>query len=424
MSGYTVNAPPPVAAPVRPLVDRRRSSSRERGVLHRASSSQSSNGFAPTASGDSTPPVLRPALKWNPQQLQQPSVHQIRVEPPTPAASSPVRELGSPVTAEPDTPRGRRSSEGASGVRDARKRLSDVSLAGESKEMELNPSYRRRVGFDTFGAGTDLEGKAKATGGGTGVTYSFTLSAKSAQYCRTRWSRTFLVCTDLNEYSVNAVNWLLKSLAEDNDEVVVLRVIEPGSSAHNAWKSSMEEARDEAEDVLEDLMQRNGDQKSMSFVVEFAIGEIEETIHRMIEIYKPDSLIVGTRGRPDSLIKSAFMGSISKWAVARCPVPVVVVRPDDKVRESLERRLQDSKRGRSYVSLLSPQERERYLTTSGAFGASLERTVTAPEAGDRESENQGGRVEFADATKSDKKGGEKKKKKDKGKEFKRFGTFS
>lgn len=65
------------------------------------------------------------------------------------------------------------------------------------------------------------------------------------------------------EYSVNAVNWLLKSLAEDNDEVVVLRVIEPGSSAHNAWKSSMEEARDEAEDVLEDLMQRNADEKSV-----------------------------------------------------------------------------------------------------------------------------------------------------------------
>lgn len=164
----------------------------------------------------------------------------------------------------------------------------------------------------------------------------------------------------------------------------------------------------------------------MSLVVEFAIGEIEETIHRMIEIYKPDSLIVGTRGRTDSLIKTAFIGSISKWAVARCPVPVVVVRPDDKVRESLERRLQDSKRGRSYVSLLSPQERERYLTTSGAFGAALERTSTAPAAGDREmDENEGGRVEVADGpSTSGKKEAKDKKKKDKGKEFKRFGTFS
>jgi len=102
-------------------------------------------------------------LKWNTQQSAPP--HQIRVEPPTPAASSPAKELGSPTTTEQDTPRGRRSSDG--GVGATRKRLSGVSLA-ESKEMELNPSYRRRVGFDTFGAGTDLEGKAKATGGGTG----------------------------------------------------------------------------------------------------------------------------------------------------------------------------------------------------------------------------------------------------------------
>ncbi|GAA5934238.1 universal stress protein [Sporobolomyces koalae] len=418
MSQATSNGPPPIGAPVRPLVDRRRSSSRERGVLHRQSSSQSSNGLP-----DGFNHTLRSALKWTPSPTsqQQQAQQEIRIEPPTPAASSPVQET--PPAGIDDSPRGRRSSEGA--VREARKSLSDVSLTPESREMEPNPSYRRRVGFDTFGAGTDLEGKAKATGGGTGVTYSFTVSAKSAQFARTRWSRTFLVCTDLNEYSVNAVNWLLTSLAEDNDEVVVLRVIEPGSSAHNAWKASMEEAREEAEDVLEDLMQRNADQKSMSLVVEFAIGEIEETIHRMIEIYKPDSLIVGTRGRPDSLLKSAFMGSISRWAVARSPVPVVVVRPDDKVRESLERRLQDSKRGRSYVSLLSPEERERFLATSGAFGAALERTSTAPAAGDRDDENQGGRVEFNESgSKSGKKEDAKKKKKDKGKEFKRFGTFS
>ncbi|GAA6063215.1 hypothetical protein JCM10212_002437 [Sporobolomyces blumeae] len=425
----TPTAPPPISIPQRPLVDRRRSSSRERGALHRPYSSQggsagSSKVFSPpqSPSTDMPPPALKPALR----NMAATPVHSIRVEPPTPAANSPVADED-PIAAD-GAARGRKprfgsfSSQGSDKVDQVTRGVNDVSIG--SKDMELSPSYRRRVGFDTFGAGTDLEGKAKATGGGTGVTYSFTLGAKSAEFARTRWSRTFLVCTDLNEYSVNAVNWLLKSLAEDNDEVVVLRVIEPGSSAHNAWKSSMEEARDEAEDVLEDLMQRNADEKQMSLVVEFAIGEIEETIHRMIEIYKPDSLIVGTRGRPDSLFKSAFMGSISRWAVARCPVPVVVVRPDDKVRETLERRLQDSKRGRSYVSLLSPKEREQYLSTSGAFGAALERTVTAPAAGDRDDDKQGGRVEFADGTKEGKKDGDKKKKKDKGKEFKRFGTFS
>ncbi|GAA5960458.1 hypothetical protein JCM21900_003603 [Sporobolomyces salmonicolor] len=395
----------------RPLIDRRRSSSRERGLLLRPSTSGCSRMVSPPTSPVGSPP-LRSVLKHHPP-------HQIRVDPPT-AASSPMKEAA--------------GSDGIAWAVSASTPMSNLSLqetpvpAGNVMEpsasnASMGAQFRRRVGFDTFGAGNDLEGKVKGTGGGTGVVYSFTLSAKSSNYCRTRWSRTFLVATDLNEYSVNAVRWLLTSLAEDGDEVVVLRVIEPGSSAHNAWRASMEEAREEAEDVLEDLMKMNGEERQISLIVEFAIGPIEETIHRMIEIYKPDSLIVGTRGRPDSLFKSAFMGSISKWAVARSPVPVVVVRPDDKVREALERRLQDSKRGRSYVSLLSPEEREKYLATSGAFGAVLERTVTAPSAGDREGE-EGGRGRSGENGGKAEKADEKKKKKDKGKEMKRFGTFS
>lgn len=89
--------------------------------------------------------------------------------------------------------------------------------------------FKRRVGFDTWGAGEELADKAKATGGGTGasccsrlalfpatevdlsrragVAYSFTLAAKSAEYCRTRWSRTFLVATDLN--GASSQSWAL-----------------------------------------------------------------------------------------------------------------------------------------------------------------------------------------------------------------------
>lgn len=38
----------------------------------------------------------------------------------------------------------------------------------------------------------------RRSGHSAGVAYSFTLSAKSAEYKRSRWSRTFLVATDLN----------------------------------------------------------------------------------------------------------------------------------------------------------------------------------------------------------------------------------
>lgn len=65
-------------------------------------------------------------------------------------------------------------------------------------------------------------------------------------------------------------------------------------------------------------------------------------------------------------LASQFMGSISKYCVAKSPVPVVVVRPEDKVKEALSRRIQDPKK-RSYVSLLNPHER-----------VALERSTTMP----------------------------------------------
>ena len=63
---------------------------------------------------------------------------------------------------------------------------------------------------------------------------------------------------------MHALDWLLDSLIEDHDEIVVLRVIEPGSSAYLGWKSQVEESREEAERVLEGVMRRNGEDRQVS----------------------------------------------------------------------------------------------------------------------------------------------------------------
>lgn len=118
----------------------------------------------------------------------------------------------------------------------------------------------------------------------------------------------------------------------------------------------MEDAREEAEGVLEQVMQKNGEEKQVSRPPRPSL-DVPELIHsnrpdlhhrricyrpcrgddssvrlaashrdlgpsltslaldRMIEIYRPDSLIVGTRGKTESMFKlgkGAYMGSISK----------------------------------------------------------------------------------------------------------------
>ncbi|ORY59016.1 hypothetical protein BCR35DRAFT_309335 [Leucosporidium creatinivorum] len=385
--------------PPRPLIDRRRTSSRDRGALHSYSHSRDSGMH------------LRSALKHghiHPEPREGVDLEETASNPQAPCSPP-------PAVAEGDR-RGVTTSDlslPSSGLQPQQGNQSNGSL----------PQYSRRVGFDTFDSGADLEEKGGSTGGGTGVNYSFTIGAKSSCFIRTRATRTYLVATDLNEYSVHALNWCLSSITEDHDEIVVLRVIDPGSSAHSVWKAGqrgMEEAREEAEGVLEGVMKRNGEEKQISIIVEFAIGPIEETIHRMIEIYRPDSLIVGTRGRSESIFKmGAYMGSISKWSVARSPVPVIVVKPADKVRESLEQR---SDRKRSYVSLLGSSAGNSSTMLGHSRGASLERVTTAPE--DRE---RGRRSE--ESASSGKGGfwsraGKEEKKEKSGKEMKRFETFS
>lgn len=142
-----------MSQPTRPLIDRRRTSSRDRGVLH-SSSRTSSPRHSPAPSPVGSPThqagqhMLRSALKhnhvhpeprafdeadFNPEAPCQPPA--IEVQPATGGSSLPDSGLG------PST-----------------------STSGTS----LGPQYSRRVGFDTFESGADLEEKGASTGGGTG----------------------------------------------------------------------------------------------------------------------------------------------------------------------------------------------------------------------------------------------------------------
>lgn len=96
---------------------------------------------------------------------------------------------------------------------------------------------------------------------------SFTLTSHSRGFTRSRSTRTFLVATDMAKYSVNAIHWTLESLLEDGDEVVILRVIEPGSGvAGKAWegREGPEEAREDAEEVLDGVMLFNAEKRKVS----------------------------------------------------------------------------------------------------------------------------------------------------------------
>ncbi|KAI1319132.1 hypothetical protein EDD11_004775 [Mortierella claussenii] len=185
--------------------------------------------------------------------------------------------------------------------------------------------YVARVGFDTLGCNDTSE-------------YAFTLQTKTDNWKRTQHSRTFLVGTDLNDYSAHALQWTMENMVEDGDEIVALRVVPMelrdslSKTGIPSFQGQESAARQEANKLMGSIRERNLSGKDLNIVVECMVGNVRDTIQYMIKLYQPDMLVVGTRGR--SSVKGFLLGSVSRYCLHHSSVPVIVVRPERKLNKS------------------------------------------------------------------------------------------
>ncbi|KAL2271510.1 hypothetical protein VTJ83DRAFT_881 [Remersonia thermophila] len=197
--------------------------------------------------------------------------------------------------------------------------------------------FEHHVGFDNVPIGEATKNNPS----------SFTLQARHQGYHPTRRSRTFMIGVDDHNYSQYALVWLLTNMVDDGDEVVCVRVVE---SPVRPDRNYQEDARQ----LLETIMSKNELNKAISIVLEYSVGKLHDTFQQLIAIYNPSMLVVGTKGR--SL--GGFQGlmnarnSFSKYCLQYSPVPVVVVRPDDKRQKKKDKRSQDPSR-QSYAQMLA-----------------------------------------------------------------------
>ncbi|KAF9581138.1 hypothetical protein BGW38_001955, partial [Lunasporangiospora selenospora] len=88
-----------------------------------------------------------------------------------------------------------------------------------------------------------------------------------------------------------------------------------------------------ASKIMNLIRERNQAQgKQINIVVECMAGHVRETIQHMIKMYEPNMLVVGTRGR--NAVKGFLMGSISRYCLHHSPIPVIVVRPAEKLNKA------------------------------------------------------------------------------------------
>lgn len=185
--------------------------------------------------------------------------------------------------------------------------------------------------------------------------FSFTLSTESVGYTRTPQTRVFLCAASPDESGSQALDWALDALVQDGDELVVFRGID-----EEVLAKDHDVIRDEARELLQQVQAKSVEydpERKISVVVEFIAGKVTDNIDRLIALYRPESVVVGTRGQRGMIqtwgaaLGAPGMGSVSKYCLSRSPVPIIVVRPERKVRKAQAKRRADPKRGKHFDEL-------------------------------------------------------------------------
>ncbi|PSR78446.1 hypothetical protein BD289DRAFT_122338 [Coniella lustricola] len=185
---------------------------------------------------------------------------------------------------------------------------------------------------------------------------SHTLFVKHPAYTTNRRSRTFMVGIDDHQYSDEALQWLFDKFVDNGDEIVCVRVVERDVRLYETEKR-LQDLKKEAAAEVNRIKAKIGDSKAVSIILEYAVGKLHSTFQRLIQLHQPSMLIVGTRGRTLGGFQGlvASRNSFSKYCLQYSPVPVVVVRPDEKRQKKKDKRDNDPEK-QSYRQMLQSSQ--------------------------------------------------------------------
>lgn len=129
-----------------------------------------------------------------------------------------------------------------------------------------NDRFQYHVGFDNVPSGEATKNN----------TLSLTLNVRHKGYHARRRSRSFMVGVDEHSYSDYAIQWLLDELVDDGDEIVCVRVIEKDIRLND------KQYQDDAQNVMQNILAKNGANRAISFVLEYAVGKLHATFQKLV----------------------------------------------------------------------------------------------------------------------------------------------
>ncbi|CAK7262637.1 hypothetical protein SEPCBS119000_000060 [Sporothrix epigloea] len=235
-------------------------------------------------------------------------------------------------------------------------------------EAHAPPRFRNHVGFDNIPIGDATKSN----------TLGYTLSISHYGYQPRRRSRTMMVGIDQNVYSDFALQWLLDEYADDGDEVICVHVVDK-----DARTVEERNYKQKADKMVQRIKSKIPENCAISIKLEYAVGKLHATFQKLIQVYEPSMLVVGTRGRSLGGIQGLVnKNSFSKYCLQYSPVPTVVVRDYEKRMKKKGKRSNDPGR-HSYANMLAPTNGMHEANSENSSVYDMEAKISADEEAHR-----------------------------------------
>ncbi|CAK7216632.1 hypothetical protein SBRCBS47491_002893 [Sporothrix bragantina] len=187
-----------------------------------------------------------------------------------------------------------------------------------------------------------------------------------------------MVGIDQNVYSDFALQWLLDEYADDGDEIICVHVVDK-----DARTLDEKSYKTKADKMVQRIKSKIPENCAISIKLEYAVGKLHATFQKLIQVYEPSMLVVGTRGRSLGGIQGLVnKNSFSKYCLQYSPVPTVVVRDYEKRMKKKDKRSNDPAR-HSYANMLAPTNGVHEANSENSSVYDMEAKISADEEAHR-----------------------------------------
>lgn len=176
-----------------------------------------------------------------------------------------------------------------------------------------NVKSKKTLMFDTYNPNQDVS------------LYQMTIIHEDKHFKYQNSTRSFLVPFDDDKPSINAINWTMSEMVNDNDIIIIINVI----SLQHVMKYGVQSHREDCKKLFNRICKFNINKKKLKIIVEIRIGSIEYSLARGLKDFDPTLMVMGTHGIKKTKITSFLNedNSMTKHFLDNSWIPLIVINP-------------------------------------------------------------------------------------------------